>query len=436
MQGMREKICLLLLIGLALASCSTTKSVAAKAPTALVPAKPTPTSFMAKLAKKYNPYPIQDDPDTSDDCASFYMKADTSIPYQGVAVFFHGFTGCPQQFYEMAQILSKRGYASFVPLLPGQGKGPAPFAETDNRMINGMPYKDYYASNLPKIQNDDWKRYLNFVADINKFIATLPGEKILGGLSVGGSLATYAYIESPELYKRVLLVSPFYGMPGAYLGLQSQTSGPWQAVKRLAGDTIYRIERKIIDFGSRASETVAEQEVSWGEDCYRQTRGYNGNPGRRGICDFRYENLAAINALGDFVIDHLKSNEELTNIPHVQYMAVEWDNGANTLATRKAIAFQKKRFGLNKVGACFYPNNIPHSFFSRKDIAKYDETPWVNSFLYEATAFLAFGRPVIESEEISEETIYDAYDDRDTKDRQKRCSIYPVDYSELLQNQE
>lgn len=433
---LRTKHGLALALAVGIMGCRTTQSSPAKLTTAAAPSKPTPLTFIAKLYKKYNPYVIQDDPETPDDCASVYTKADPSVPYRGVAVLFHGFTGCPQQFFEFSQILAKRGYASFVPLMPGQGKGPPPFAGGDGRMINGMAYKDYYATSLPRVRNDDWKRYLQFVADINKFIATLPGEKVVGGLSVGGALATYAYIESPGLYKRALLVSPFYGMPGAYLGLQSQVSGPWQTIKRFAGDTIYQLEKGIIELGSQASDLVAGQEVSWGEDCYKQTRGFNGNPGRRGICDFRFENLAAINMLGDFLIDKIRNDQAITAVPDIQYVGVEWDDGANTVAMRKAIAFQKKRFGVNKVSACFYPNSVPHSMFSRKDIAKFDETPWLNSFLYETTAFLSFGNEVKESDEVSEEAIYDAEDDRDTRDPQQRCSIYPVDYSEILESQE
>ncbi|MES2744990.1 MAG: alpha/beta fold hydrolase [Bdellovibrionota bacterium] len=388
-------------------------------------------AFFAEMYKKYNPYPIQDDPETPDDCQSLYKDADPSVPYKGVVVYFHGFTACPQQFYEFAQIMSKQGYAALAVLMPGQGRAPAPFNNDGKKMINGRKYKDYYSEYLPIKKGEDWKRYLNFVSDVNTFAATLPGEKLVTGLSVGGQLAAYAYVERPGLYKRALLISSYLGMPGSYSGRNSTTSnGISNSIKRVTGDTVYHITKAVSQQGSNL-DIIADREVSWGDKCYQQTRGFNGNPGRRGICDFHVENIAAINSLGEYIVSQIKASPALTQIPQIQYVGPEWDTGGDTLLVRKAIGYQKARFGDNKVSACFFPNVIPHSMFSRKDIAVMPETPWINSFMLETTKFLATGATYQVSQEPSEETLWDGATDRDSGVFQKRCDVYPVDYAKV-----
>lgn len=389
-----------------------------------------PNSFIKQMYAKYNPgYEIQNDSDTPDDCASFFVPADEGVPYKGVAVFHHGYTACPQQYWEFAQSLKKKGYASLSILMPGQGRGPAPFAyaerltgeksilspieEKDLRLVNGRRYSEYYAEFIPKVQNGDWKRYLEFVEDINVFVKTLPGEKILGGLSVGGELATYAYIAAPGLYKRVLLMAPYYGMPGP--DLVEKYSGT-----DMNSEALYKMQKKIVTLGSRELSEVAHMEVSWGPDCYQWTRGKNGIPGRRGICDFRFENLAAVNSVGDYVLTLLKDYPSLAQIPKVQYVAVDWDVGSNTVLARKAIAYQQKRFE-SQVSACFYPHSVPHSFFSRKDLVLIPETPWLDGFYRQAVDFLVDGKTFPAGSTESREYAMDAVTGKDLKVKQASC---------------
>lgn len=393
-------------------------------------------AFIESMYEKYNKgYEIQDDPDTEDDCASFYVPADPGVPYRGTAVFFHGYTACPQQYWEMGQVLKKQGYATLAVLMPGQGRAPAPFAyadrlpgqtgplepikEGDLRMINGRKYSEYYAEFIPKVQNGGWKTYLEFVEDVNRFVQSLPGEKVLGGLSVGGELATYAYIQSPGLYKRAILMAPYFGMPGLDL-LEKYGQ------LNLDEEALYKLQKKIVTQGSREIEAVAHLDVSWGLDCYVQTRGRDGKPGRRGICDFRFENLAAINSVGDYILTLLRARPELKEIPQLQFVVVDWDFGANTVLARKAIAYQRTRFGKDQVFACFYPIGTPHSFFSRKDLIRVPQTPWLDSFYSQAVEFLIHGKEFKHAQERSAEYEFDGLAEKDLESKHARCDVFPV----------
>ncbi|RYZ91230.1 MAG: hypothetical protein EOP04_01160 [Proteobacteria bacterium] len=390
-------------------------------------------AFIHEMYSKYNSgYVIQDDADTPDDCASFYVPSSPNVAPKGVAVLFHGYTACPQQYWELSQRLKENGYATLAVLLPGQGRGPAPFAyagrltgqeevsapiqEKDLRMIDGRHYADYYAEFIPKVQNGEWKRYLEFVEDVNKFAKSLPGEKVVGGLSVGGELANYAYIHSPTLYKRALLIAPFYGMPGP--DLIEKFSGV-----DLDSEALYKYQKKIVTLGSRLLPEVAKTEISWGKDCYLQTRGKDGNPGRRGICDFQWQHLAATNSVGDYVLSLLKDRKELTEVPKVQYVAVDWDIGSNTVLARKAIAYQQTRFGTNQVLACFYPHSVPHALISRKDLSLLPATPWLDGFESQTVDFLVSGKPFAYDVKPSQEFIYDSTTGADMNVKQFACAM-------------
>lgn len=416
------------LLVLLLASCKTTSSQLSSNRS-----QDPVADFLDEMKQKYNAgYAIQEDPSGEDDCRAKYVPADQTVPYRGTVVFFHGFTACPQQSWELSQELKAKGFATLSVLLPGQGRAPAPvayidrvggdrsflspIAEQDLRRVGGKSYPEYYAEFLPKVQNGDWKRYIEFVEDVNRFVKTLPGEKVVSGLSVGGELATFAYVSSPGLYSRALILAPYYGMPGPDL-FEKFTS------QQVDAENVYKIQKRIVTMGSRTFDQVAQLEISWGPDCYRWTRDRDGKTGRRGICDFRFENLAAINSVGDYTLTLLKDKKDLTKIPNVQYVAVDWDVGANTVLTRKAIAIQKQRFGDDKVSACFYPNSVPHSFFSRKDLVLHKETPWLDGFYRQAVRFIVEGEAFAHGANPSREFVMDPALFKDKATAHASCSM-------------
>jgi pimeloyl-ACP methyl ester carboxylesterase len=405
----------LLLLGLLLLStaCKTTSQAVSVRPAVF----PQTTRLFTEMYSKYNKgYAIQDEAKVPDDCGSFYVGADSGIPLKGTVVAFHGFTACPQQFWEFSQRLKKEGYATLALLLPGHGRAPPPTASNDDRMVQGRPYAEYYAEFLPKTQKDGWKTYLSFVEDVNTFAASLPGEKLLLGFSAGAALATYASIQDPLLYKRALLLAPYFGMPRPDL---------FQKIAASDNDSeaLYRIQRRFATMDQGVFDAVAPLDVSWGPDCYSQTRG-RGKGGRRGICDFRFENLAAINAFGMHVLALLKDREGLTQIPDIQMLGVDWDEGSDTTMARQAMGYLRARFDAEKVQGCFYPRMFPHSFFSRKDLSNVPDTSWVPSFYSQSMDFLLKGSRFRVAEGSSLEFLYDGLKDRNLPDHYARCAVF------------
>ena len=41
--------------------------------------------------------------------------------YKGVAILFHGFSACPQQYHEVGPLMAKKGYEVFAPTIVGHG---------------------------------------------------------------------------------------------------------------------------------------------------------------------------------------------------------------------------------------------------------------------------------------------------------------------------
>lgn len=378
-----------------------------------------------RLRLKYNNYPLQDDPSVPDDCGSFYMPPAEGVAFSGTAVLFHGFTACPQQYYEMATILAKKGVATFVPLLPGMGRSPAPDSTTGPK-VGEQTVNEYYGQFLPRIQNDEWKRYLDFVADVSQFMKTIPGDKFIAGVSVGGNLATYSYLESPGLYKRVLLSSPYYGMPSSYPLRKTPDGKVASPAQQIAADSAYHITDELIKTLARDITAVGSFPIGWGEVCHRQQSN-----GRRGICHFRVENLAAVNALGGYVLEQLK-NPSRNAAPDttIHYVPVEFDTGADTTSIRRALAYQQKGEGAKRVSSCWYPTAYTHSYFSRRDLSELSETPWVASFLSQASNFLAYGDKFATSG-ASEERVFDAASQLDTSKFLSRCSVFPLTDAEI-----
>ena len=55
------------------------------------------------------------------DCLPKQWPADSSVTYKGTVMLLHGFTACPQQYFETQAYLTAQGYNVLAPLLPGHG---------------------------------------------------------------------------------------------------------------------------------------------------------------------------------------------------------------------------------------------------------------------------------------------------------------------------
>lgn len=108
----------------------------------------------------------------------------------GVIVFYHGFTSCPEQFRELAQQMFDEGYNVFIPRMPHHGK-------LDRSQDALLPTS---AEELALFAND--------TVDIAH---GLGDRVIVGGLSGGGTIASWIAQEHENVDKAII-VAPFLGI--------------------------------------------------------------------------------------------------------------------------------------------------------------------------------------------------------------------------------
>ncbi len=294
------------------------------------------------------------------DCQPRYYPAHPEAPRRGMVVYLHGFSACPQQYYDVSERLALKGYDVFLPLLPGQG-----------RSALG---KDDYVKDLPSKRTlqkpAQHPAYLEFVQDINALAAASTGERILAGLSGGASLATGAAVagqtEQGNIWTRLLLYSPYYRIPGVLEPL-TEFLGLTNPGTRILND--------------------------WGDGC-RANRARLG--GRNGYCQVPDGAAIAMVQYGELAASELKK----VKIP-IQIVGVEKDPVADNTTIRKTYET------LSNARFCFYPLGVPHSIVNpTRDLLP--DTPdfssmrernlpsgppyeWVESMNRDSVAFLTEG---------------------------------------------
>ena len=116
---------------------------------------------------------------------------------KGVIMLFHGYTACPQQFFEWAERLNNLSWEVVVPLHPGHG-----YKKLENG--DNMKY-------LPDSTNFK-KKYGDFVTSMNELMKAYPEnlKKQVAGLSLGGAMAAQAISSDPNLYEQALILTPAF----------------------------------------------------------------------------------------------------------------------------------------------------------------------------------------------------------------------------------
>jgi pimeloyl-ACP methyl ester carboxylesterase len=272
-------------------------------------------------------------------CEPTHLIPPAGVPVIGTAILIHGYTGCPQQYFELSELLTAGGLEVYLPLSPGHGRVLDSDGEED---LHGMPGRY------------DLKRYKKFAHEINDLAAASDGVRILGGLSGGGSIATQAMNTAIVPYDRVILMSPWYHAHVDFLE-----------------GMVLDIEQILpLGFG---------QTVKWGEGCLSE-RAH----GRVGYCQSSYSNLAGAETLGEHALKKLKPQSET----QIQVVAVENDGTVSVDAIVQAIG----QMGLSATNVCFMPSGIPHSFFSPFD--NIDDNPvWIPPFEKNFAEFALKGTP-------------------------------------------
>ncbi len=326
-------------------------SISLSALTLLIGCQSDPTGFQENLFQQVStennspsltPYTLKgwkthlDDVKTSGDlqkgCQPFYKLAKGKTV--GSVMLFHGFTACPQQYEEIAGLLSNNGYNVFVPLLPGHGKTPI--------RVQGK-FTDE-STKLPDVKSTDI--YTNFSRTMGGLLKDEPGTKVAGGLSVGGVIAAKAILENPDVYKRGFLMAPFFNAAGSVSLLLPALGG-----------------------------LVPNKEHGWGEGCEKER-----SLGRAGYCNFKITHVAAVRKFG---LDTLKKINNI-KIP-IQIIGVEKDPAASNSAIAEA-----NRSLANGQG-CFLAKGANHSMLSRHDNVDTNMF-WLSSLTQQISRFIDTGK--------------------------------------------
>ncbi len=275
---------------------------------------------------------------------------------RGLVVIYHGFTGCPNQFINVAEELQDLGYHVLLPLLPGNGRIAKSIDQATIQKLEAERKKpiaqivreggapQVVFDNFDDIPNET-ESYVQYALTMTKIAESFPGPRIIVGLSLGGGLAVKTLITgaerkpkgSPNVWERGLLITPFFKAPS------------------ILGNTV-----KVVPNAS------AGIDVGFGAGCEaRQVDiGYRKS---NGICDFEIENIKALQSLGAQV--GVQKEMSKIKVP-VAVIGVANDKTSDNTAIINAFSFTDPA----KTRVCFYPDEVNHATIIEADFAPLAES--------------------------------------------------------------
>jgi carboxylesterase len=277
-------------------------------------------------------------------CQPRRYRPPAGAPGKGLIIAIHGFSACPQQFFQLGPLLASRGFEVLVPVLPGHGFRPRADG-TEN--LDQVPDADSWAAG-----------YGGLAEQMNQIAALAGGERILIGYSLGGAMAINAALRAPDLYARLLLVAPLIEIRGG-AGLQ--------ATVNLLGRT-----PGVREWGPKPPE-LAEACADWTA------------AGRTGFCDYRLAHIPALIQLAAQNRDWL-AREPLT-LP-TQIILAEEDVVISNAAVL-AMAAEQPRV-ISPMELCTLTGDVPHEIFTPYENAGRKMT-WLPRFLQVAESFVVSG---------------------------------------------
>lgn len=289
--------------------------------------------------------------DLQEGCEPTHLRAANPAQAKGVVVLYHGFTACPQQYFDLGKRLASQGYEVFLPLVPGHGRKQA---------TQGV---DHSFDLIPGSASG----YRATIDRINGLVERTKGEKIIGGLSVGGAMALTAVQLNPSLYDRQLLFAPLLKFSNTFLSTFAGVAG---------GDV------KILIGGQDISENV----VGFGEACSVEEK----QRGRAGYCNFKVRHVSGLQDFGSAIVSRrdqmIKEGKKIRTV--AQFVLAENDiavSNPEIFANIKALA------AIQKVTACVVRKPATHSMISPFD--KPFNKPWLTGLTQKTEAFVNKGTP-------------------------------------------
>jgi pimeloyl-ACP methyl ester carboxylesterase len=289
------------------------------------------------------------------DCRPIRLDPAPGVVPKSKVILVHGFTACPQQFYDWAQELTAHGHVVYLPLLPGHGRVAGEDGKDDIESVPGRNNPNGYeelAKTIVEIARGD----------------SLP--TAVGGLSVGGAVAFRAMSLEPSSFAKGIFFAPFF----AIANVDKSVAIPVAGTHRIPESTA----RWAAGLAG-ATPIVQDTRSGWGPGCVEELRG-----GRNGVCDYY---LHQIKAAQDFGMRTVASAKPFQS--PVQFVGVEADGAASNLHIGKL--FRSLQAG-NPRGTrlCFYRKGANHSLFSRYD-APHEDKFWVSSLVNSSTRFVDEG---------------------------------------------
>lgn len=287
-------------------------------------------------------------------CEPMQYRPELDVPYRGVIILLHGFTSCPKQFEAMASSFTAQGYHVLVPVLPGHGRAG----------------EDELAQQFDLPGARSWQKYDAFAHWLNELAGAVgKGEIHIGGLCLGGTIAMRAMQRAPRLYKRGLLLSPFFEVSQPLVAAVSRWVGPVSDI--LSIDADFNLPFALSDLD--ACEQVERRQL-----------------GRAGYCRVRLSNLVSVARFAKFVKDQgRRVSTEL------QTILVERDPVAHLGATLRLL--ETDSF-VSKVrqGTCVMNASATHSMFSPTDLPQ--PKPWLKDLHQEIAEFIATGKTLTQTD--------------------------------------
>jgi pimeloyl-ACP methyl ester carboxylesterase len=321
--------------------------------------------------------------------------------YKGMAVLYHGFTACPQQFFELAEDLSALGYTVVLPLLPGHGRQ---WSEVDGKKIDDLSLLPQGILSLPHSYQES---YGYLAAQMNHLASKVQGDRVIAGLSVGGSLVSITTMLRSDLWDRQLILSPLYEI------------GP-DVMRALLG-TISNTQRQLSQL-IRIWDPILDKNLGWGQGCESERDPgfllpYGRQDLRGGICQFKVTHVGAANQIGYDAWETIRPTQITTQVvavaqdPVINKQLVFNGVGQMRSESLKFLPFRtERRFDQHPaVRVCYLPSDnevckenlekpidlqekpcINHSLLSRFDSPQQNKY-WITPLNRKITRFLTAG---------------------------------------------
>lgn len=278
------------------------------------------------------------------DCQPRLLPASPDIQRRGAVVMLHGFSGCPQQFFELGERIANRGFDVLLPVLPGHGLLPTQDNEDDLSRLPGEPYSEI--------------GYAKLAERMNGIMATSPGTRVIVGFSLGGAIGLNANLQAPHLYDRQLLLSPMLAIWGGAF-----VEGLAELIGRIPGIRNIRVKP-----------------ASFREEC----RDWQV-AGRAGFCDYRYRHVLPLLVLED---QNRELNRQIILKKPIQVVGA---GDERYISNDQLVSLAERQSRNGPISLCFMPDDVAHEMLSPYENSG-KEMYWLADLLDDAVAFIADGK--------------------------------------------